>query len=189
MGLKPSVFLKKVHYSALFFCGVAIMLFTAFDLMFYGSWTTRVFIITALFTGVFYHFVSAKAYTNKVEKIYFVVLSFIPVMFLILLLIPFIGFVIVLSLWGMLFNPEKKLYEDDVLIVKTESRGLLAEARMEVLKRRGLFDESMPLGYAYVIADSVAVQYDKNKANIFFYEKDIYDKMEVSDTLKVEIGR
>lgn len=189
IGLKPSIILKKVHYAALFICGVAILLFSVFDVMFYGSWTTRVFIITALFTGVFYHFISAKAYTNKAEKVYFVLLSFLPMIFLVLLLIPFIGFVIVLSLWGMLFNPEKKLYEDDVLIVKTESRGVLAEARMEVLKRRGLFDESKPLGHAYVFADSVTVKYNNNIADIHFYEVSIDDKMEVVDSLKVNVER
>lgn len=187
-GVKPSLVLKKMHYAALFFCGVAILLYNVFSLTFYGSWTTRVFIITAFFTGVFFHLISAKLYSNKIEKIYFTVLSFIPMGLFAFLLVPFLGLIVVVSLWAILFCPGEKVYEDDKLIIKEDSKGVLSMAKLEVIERKGLFDNSEALAYAYTLADSATVHYDKNKANIYFYQKDIYDKMEVVDSLKVDIN-
>ena len=188
LGIKSSLVLKKVHYVSLFLCVAAIVLYTAFGLMFYGSWTARVFIIAALFPGVLYHFVSAKVYANKVEKIYFMVLSFIPTAFLLLLLIPFLGFVIVASLWLMLFIPGEKVYQDDNIIVQVNSKGVLSAKQFEVLKRRYIFDEVISSGRSSY-NDSINVRYDQNEASIYFYGLGEDGALEASDSLKVDIGK
>lgn len=185
---KPSLVLKNVHYIALFFCGVAILLYNVFDLTFYGSWTTRIFIITAFFTGVFFHLISSKVYANKIEKIYFTVLSFIPMGLFAFLLVPFFGLIVAVSLWLMLFCPGEKVYEDDKLVIKECSKGVLSAAKFEVIERRGIFDNAEPLGYTE-FADSVAVRYEKNKAKIYLYDRSIDDNsMKVADSLKVDIN-
>ena len=178
--------LKKVHYVSLFFCVAAIVLYNAFRLMFYGSWTTRVFIIAAFFPGVLYHFVSAKVYANKVEKIYFMVLSFIPTAILLLLMIPFLGFVIVASLWLMLFIPGEKVYQDNNIIVQVNSKGVLSAKQFEVLKRRYIFDEVISSGRSSY-NDSINVRYDQNEASIYFYGLGENGALEASDSLKVNM--
>jgi|GEM_PF-4474563 len=187
LGVKPSLVLKKVHYIALVVCAVAIVLYNAFDLVLSGVWTVPVVSITVFLTGIFYHLLSAKLYASKMDRIYFATFSRLPFFLVLVLMIPFLGIVVVASIFFRLMIPETTFYQDDRIIISSDFKGVLDYRRFRVLKREGLLNKAVEVENSGYNADSIAVQYDKNEANIYFYNFADGGKQEVSDSLKVNI--
>ena len=86
--------------------------------------------------------IAQKSVLNKVEKYYFTFLSFFPILFFGLVLIPMIGLIIVVSLIGQLFNPVDKIYyEDNKLRIQSSFVGVMAPPRIKVYKKFGIFEK------------------------------------------------
>ena len=130
--------LKYLYYFTL----VLSLSFVFVDYSLRGIWTTRIVIIISIFIGVFYNLIAQKSVLNKVEKYYFTFLSFFPILFFGLVLIPMIGLIIVVSLIGQLFNPVDKIYyEDNKLRIQSSFVGVMAPPRIKVYKKFGIFEK------------------------------------------------
>ncbi len=159
--------IKFLHYFTL----LLSLSFVFINYSLRGIWTTQIVIIISIFIGVFYNLIAQKSVLNKVEKYYFTFLSFFPIMFFGLVIIPMIGFIIVVSLIGQLFNPVDKIYyEDDKLRVQRSFVGVLAPPRIKVYKKFGIFEkEYKDENLNFEDIDSIKVDYKNDTANLFIW--------------------
>jgi hypothetical protein len=159
--------LKYSHYFAL----VLSLSFVFIDYSLRGIWTTQIVILISIFIGVFYNLIAQKSVLNKVEKYYFTFLSFLPILFFGLVLIPMIGFIIVVSLIGQLFNPVDKIYyEDNKLRIQSSFVGVMAPPRIKVYKKIGIFEkEYKDENLNFEDIDSIRVDYKNDTANLYIW--------------------
>ncbi|MCL9771015.1 hypothetical protein NAT47_11370 [Flavobacterium sp. HXWNR69] len=115
--------------------------------------------------------IAQKSVLNKVEKYYFTFLSFFPILFFGLVLIPMIGFIIVVSLIGQLFNPVDKIYyEDNKLRIQSSFVGVMALPRIKVYKKIGIFEkEYKDENLNFEDIDSIKVDYKNDIANMYIW--------------------
>lgn len=159
--------IKFLHYFTL----LLSLSFVFINYSLRGIWTTQIVIIISIFIGVFYNLIAQKSVLNNVEKYYFTFLSFFPIMFFGLVIIPMIGFIIVVSLIGQLFNPVDKIYyEDNKLRVQRSFIGVLAPPRIKVYKKFGIFEkEYKDENLNFEDIDSIKVDYKNDTANLFIW--------------------
>lgn len=164
-----SRYLKYSHYLTL----VLSLSFIFIDYSLRGIWMTQIVIIISIFIGVFYNLIAQKSILNKVEKHYFSFLSFFPILFFGLVLIPMIGFIIVVSLIWQLFNPVNKIYyEDNKLRVQTSFVGVMAPPRIKVYKKFGIFEkEYKDKNLNFEDIDSIKVDYKNDTANLYIWNE------------------
>ncbi|MQP23487.1 hypothetical protein GFJ94_00210 [Flavobacterium sp. LMO8] len=162
-----SRYLKYLHY----FTFVLSLSFVFIDYSLRGIWTSRIVIIISIFIGIFYNLIAQKSVLNKVEKYYFAFLSFFPILFFGLVLIPMICFIIVVSLIGQLFNPVDKIYyEDNKLRIQSSFVGVMAPPRIKVYKKFGIFEKqykNQNLNFEDI--DSIKVDYKNDTANLYIW--------------------
>lgn len=176
-----------MHYIALLFCVLMIVLYNAYDLLLYGSWTIPVFVIIMFFTGVFYHLFSANVYANKADRLYFTGFSRLPFLSLLMIFFPFLGLVIVVSLVGGFMVPETTYYSDDKIVIQSQANGALAAKTIRILIRKRVFNEIVYSDKSEYNTDSITVDYSKQDANIYFYQLGNEGKLQLADTLKVNL--
>ena len=159
--------LKYLHYFTL----ILSLSFAFINYSLRGIWTTQIVIIVSIFIGVFYNLIAQKSVLNKVEKYYFTFLSFFPILFFGLVLIPMIGFIIVVSLIGQLFNPVHKIYyEDNKLRIQSSFVGVMAPPRIKVYKKFGIFEkEYKDENLNFEDIDSIKVDYKNDTANLYIW--------------------
>lgn len=164
-----SMNLKYSHYLTL----ALSLSFVFFDYSLRGIWTTQIVIIISIFIGVFYNLIAQKSVLNKFEKYYFTFLSFFPILFFGFVIIPMIGFIIVVSLIGQLFNPVDKIhYEDNKLRIQTSFVGVMAPPKIKVYKKFGIFEKQYKdenLNFEDI--DSIKVDYEKDAANLYIWNE------------------
>lgn len=159
--------LKYLHYFTL----VLSLSFAFLDYSLRGIWTTQIVILISIFIGVFYNLIAQKSVLNKVEKYYFTFLSFFPILFFGLVLIPMAGFIIVVSLIGQLFNPVDKIYyEDNKLRIQSSFVEVMAPPRIKVYKKNGIFEkEYKDENLNFEDIDSIKVNYKNDTANMYIW--------------------
>ncbi len=179
-----STCLKYLHYFTL---GLSLS-FVFVDYSLRGIWTTQVVIIISIFIGIFYNLIAQKPVLNKVEKYYFTFLSFLPILFFGFVIIPMIGFIIVVSLIGQLFNPVDKIYyEDNKLRVQSSFVGVLAPPRIKVYKKFGIFEkEYKDENLNFEDIDSLKVDYKNDTANLYIWY-DYSGNPNVSEKFKIKL--
>jgi len=175
---KTSGILKKVHFAALIICIVIAVLYGVFSLGLRGLWTTRIVIIFTLLTGIFFRFILSEASINKIEKLYFKIFSFLPMIMAGTLLIPFMGVLIVSSLIGRLVRPVDDIhYEDDKLRVQSTFQGMLIEPKIDIYKKQSIFEEHLKIpDYNEWDVDYIKVFYDKDSTRVVVHGKNSYDE-------------
>jgi hypothetical protein len=174
---KISRTIKYVHYSTLIVSLTVLLLYTQFDIGLRGLWTTRIIIMTTISTGVFFIFISDKNINNKIERIYFKVFSFLPVATAGFLLIPFLGVVLVFSLFGQLISPSEKIfYQDQDIIIQSSFVGVLGPPRIDIFQKKQLFEKhvyrSEFFDYNF---DSLQVHYDADSTRIKLFGSAEYE--------------
>ena len=131
----------------------------------------QIVIIISIITGIFYNLIAQKVILNKFEKYYFTFLSFFPILFFGLVLIPMIGLIVVVSLIGQLFNPVEKIYyEDNKLRIQSSFVGVMAPPRIKVYKKFGIFEKqykNQDLNFEDI--DSIKVDYKNDTANLYIW--------------------
>jgi hypothetical protein len=161
--------LKYSHYLTL----ALSLSFVFFDYSLRGIRTSQIVILISIFIGVFYNLIAQKSVLNKAEKYYFNLLSFFPILFFGLVLIPMMGFIIVVSLIGQLFNPVDKIhYEDNKLRIQTSFVGVMAPPKIKVYKKFGIFEKQYKdenLNFEDI--DSIKVDYEKDAANLYIWNE------------------
>jgi hypothetical protein len=173
-----SKIIKYVHYVALLISLSTGILNLKLDLGFRGLWTTRIIIITVLITGIFFIFLSHKSILNRFEKIYFRVFSFFPLVVGGFFLIPFIGFVLIVSLFGQLISPAENIYyQDRNYRVQSTFLGVLGPPRLDIYEKKFIFEKHLKrLDYEVYGIDSINVSYTKDSTKVIVYG--LYDSDE-----------
>jgi hypothetical protein len=164
-----SRYLKYLHYFTL----LLSVSFLFIDYSLRGIWTSQIVIIFSIFSGVFYNLIAQKSVLNKVEKYYFSFFSIFPILFFGLVLIPMIGFIIIISSIGQLFNPVDKIYfEDNKLRVQRSFVGVMAPPKIKVYKKFGIFEKQYKdENFNFEEIDSIKVEYINDVANLkIWYE-------------------
>lgn len=82
-----------------------------------------------------------------------------------------IGFIIVASLLGQLFNPVDKIYyEDNKLRIQSSFVGVMAPRRIKVYKKFGIFEkEYKDENLNFEDIDSIKVDYKNDTANMYIW--------------------
>jgi len=184
LSSKVSKTIKYVHYLTLFVALTIGFTYSQFGIGLRGQWTTRIFVIITILTGVFFSFVTDKIVINKLEKVYFKAFSLLPTVTGVILCIPFLGVVIVCSLLGRLIEPSYKIYfNDDHLRIQSSFSGVLAPPRVDIYTKDALFEKHIyrPDFYSNDF-DSIAVHYDIDSTRIIVYglPKEEYEQKIIS---------
>lgn len=179
-----SKIIKYVHFVTLLVSLSIGVLNLKLDLGFRGLWTTRIIIITVLISGIFFNFLSNKSILNRFEKIYFRLFSFFPVVVGGILLIPFIGFVLVASLFGQLISPAENIYYQDRNIrVQSTFLGVLGPPRLDIYEKDFIFEKHLKrLDYEVYGIDSINVLYTKDSTRVIVYGLYDYDEKQKDKT-------
>jgi hypothetical protein len=170
LSLKGSQYIKWLHYVFLLLTLFSITMHYAFDLELRGVWTTRIIIFGLLTTGILFYPFAVKKSISTLEKIYFMVFSCLPIVVAGILLIPFLGTVIILSLWGQLTCPVSKIhYEDKNIRIQSSFSELLGPSRLDIIEKKGLFEKSYFQSITHdTHFDSLSVSYDKDATRVMF---------------------
>lgn len=184
LNTKMSKSIKLLHYIGLLICLTVGIIYTNFDIGLRGLWTTRTIIIFTLLTGVFFTFLADKSSTSKIEKWYFKIFSFVPILTAATLFIPFLGVVIVLSLFGQLTDPATKIYyEDDKLRIQSSFVGVLGPPRLDIFEKKIIFEKKLKRAEFWANEiDSIKVAYDTDSTRIIAYGLYDYDEERKGET-------
>lgn len=191
LNLNLSNRIKKFHYLGLFICVLVFVSYSYFDIGLRGLWTTRIIIILTLLTGIFFIFIADRTTINKVEKLYFKLFSFLPILSAGILFIPFLGVVIVVSLFGQLFDPAKKIYyEDDKLRVQSTFVGVLGPPRIDIFEKKFILEKHLKRTDFYAPEiDSIKVSDDTDSTRIIVYGLYNYDEERKDETVTISLPR
>jgi hypothetical protein len=186
---KTSKWLRYSHYFLTTLTILAGLLIIIDDISFRGKWTTRIILIGFLLTGCIIYPLTNWADKSKIEKNYFRLLSFLPTLTAGFAMIPFLGGVLLLSLFGRLTEPVKDIYyEDSKLRVQSTFIGVLGPPRLEIFQKQGLFEIRLNKSHRSA-ADIDSVRVDKNRdaTLVIVYNERFEQKGEFdADTIKVK---
>lgn len=177
LDAKTTGTIKSIHYAGLTICIAVAVAFTLFDIGLRGLWTTRVIIIMTLLTGVFFQFVANRAALRRIESLYFTLFSFLPIATAGMLLVPFLGVVLIASLWGQLTAPAERIYyEDEQLRVQSTFVGVLGPPRIDIYRKDLMFEKHLSRAdYWASEIDSISVSYDQDSTRVIAYGLYDYD--------------
>ncbi|MDB5257089.1 MAG: hypothetical protein JWM14_1784 [Chitinophagaceae bacterium] len=170
LSAKAGLYVKGLHYCFLVLIIFLVLLnyYMALDLR--GIWTSRLIILGLITTGILFYPFAPKKSISLAEKIYFIAFSCLPIMVAGVLIVPFIGTIIVLSLWGQLTCPISKIhYEDQNLRIQSSFAGFLGPSQLDVIEKKGLFEKSHYQSITHdTHFDSLKVSYDADATRILF---------------------
>ena len=165
--------IKHTHYFTMIISLFVGFMYSKYNIGLAGLWTTRVFIILALLTGIFFNFLANKNAINNFEKYYFKIFSFFPTFIGVILCIPFLGVITVVSIFGILISPANKIhFEDKQLRILTPTSGVLARpSNIEIFEKNWFYDKKIYTANHHEYGfDSVIISYDNDSTRIFFYD-------------------
>ncbi len=188
---KATKAVKLLHFIGLCVCVTVSILTANFDTGLRGLWTTRIFIIATLLTGVFFRFITDKTTINKFEKWYFKIFSFLPVAIAGILFIPFIGGVAVMSLFGRLVDPAKDIYySDNNYRIQSTFVGVLGPPKVDIYEKTFIFEKRLKESDRLSVGiDSIKVSYDKDSTRITAYGLYDYDEQLKGKTETINLKR
>ncbi len=136
--------LRYLHYALLSLTVLSAALVIVDDISYAGQWTTRAIIIGFLISGSLIYPICSWIDKPARERIYFRLFSFLPIVTSGLIVIPFWGVAIILSLCASLISPyDKILYEDKKLRVQSTFYGALSPPILDVVEKRGLVERRL----------------------------------------------
>jgi len=140
-------------------------------------WTFRIIAWLFLLTGVITFIVGHKSQFNLLTKIYFFTFSTLPTLIGLFLLVPFLGVVLIFSLFGQLSGTgDAMLFNNNDIRVQTTFLGVLGPPYLDIYKKEGLFEKRVYRSQTgwFNKVDSVKTFTDKNIMTIAVY----HDKSE-----------
>jgi hypothetical protein len=151
---------------------ISAFLSLQYSVSFRGMWTFRIIAWLFLLTGVVTFIIGHKSQFNLVKRVYFIVFSTLPTLVGLFLLVPFLGVVLVFSLFGRLIGTSDTiLYKNDDIRVQTTFAGVLGPPYLAIYKKTGLFEERVyrsETGWFNKV-DSVKTFVDHNTMTIAVY--------------------
>jgi hypothetical protein len=186
---RSSQHLMYAHYAFASTTIAAGLLILIGDISFSGQWTTRIILVGFLLSGIIIHPLSDWSGKNPIEKNYFRVFSLLPIVTAGISLIPFLGLVLILSLFGRLIEPVKDIYyEDSSLRVQSTFIGVLGPPRLDIVKKKGLFEVRVNKAYRSAAdIDSVRIVKKSDETLVIVYNLPYDLKNGVdADTLEIK---
>ena len=126
------------------------------------------------------------------EKLYFRIFSFLPLLVAAFSLIPFLGVVLLLSLYGQLTEPAKDIfYEDNKLRVQSTFVGVLGPPRLDIFQKHGLFEARINKLYrSGADIDSIRVHTHPDETVVIIYNEryDDDDRL-AADTIRFNTSK
>jgi hypothetical protein len=178
--------IKYFHYALASLTILSLVLTIIDGTSFRGQWTTRIIIIGFLITGIFIFPLTNWTSKHKLEKYYFRVFSFLPILTAAFAMIPFLGIVIVLSAFGQLIDPVKQIYfEDNEFRVQSTFTGVLAPPRLDIIQKGRILEKRLNKPHRSAAdIDSVSIRQGTDNKLVFLYYGN-----EIQDTLKIQYIR
>jgi hypothetical protein len=175
--------IRYSHYALFVLTFTALLLNIVGDISFRGQWTTRIIVVGFLLSGIVIYPLSDWTNKSKLQKNYFRLFSFLPLLTAGFSLIPFLGVVVVFSVFGRLTEPVTDIYYDDSkLRVQSTFIGVLGPARLDVLEKKGIFELRLNKSHRSAAdIDSVSIDQTPDKTLIV-----LYSEKEKVDTIKVK---
>jgi hypothetical protein len=188
LSVKGSRSVKGLHYGFLFLTLFLVLLNHFMDLDLRGIWTSRLIIFGLITTGILFYPFAQKKDLFLPEKIYFITFSCLPMIAAGVLLVPFIGTIIILSLWGQLTCPVSKIhYEDKNLRIQSSFAGLLGPSQLDIIEKKGLFEKSHYQSITHdKHFDSLKVSYDADATRILLKSTNQFVEPEQTIEIPVE---
>jgi hypothetical protein len=173
LNVRSSKRLKYTHYAFAILTVAASLLILFDDISFAGQWTTRIILIGFLLSGIIIHPLSEWSGKPGIEKNYFRVFAFLPILTAGISLIPFLGAVVVLSLFGRLIAPAEDIYyEDKTLRVQSTFIGVLGPPRLDIVEKKGLFEVRVNKAYRSAAdIDSVRIVKNGDETSVIVYNQ------------------
>lgn len=184
-----SRWIKYLHYILTVLTILAALLNIIDEISFSGLWTTRIILLGFLLSGVIIYPLSDWTDKSKVEKNYFRLFSFLPILTAGFSMIPFLGGVMLLSIFFRFTEPVKDIYyEDNKLRVQSTFIGVLGPPRLEIFRKMGLFEVRVNKAHRSAFSiDSIKVDKSADKTFVIIYNERYDQKDEVdADTIKIE---
>jgi hypothetical protein len=150
-------------------------MYSLFDIGLRGQLATRVIEIFTLLTGCTFILISSKTINNWVEKIYFNIFSFLPTIIGSIMCIPFLGVVIIISIYGHLFTPNFVYYQDNKIRVESSVNSPLAIPNTDIYRKYFLFEKRIYRGAYLGHVDTVIVLYDNDSTRLIAKTNTQYD--------------
>lgn len=161
--------IKGIHYTLIGIILIDLILISITGFHYRGIWTSRIFIIGFIITGLIIYPFASKEILKRFERIYFTILGFSPVGLGLFALIPFLGAIVTLSFGLQLVNPVSNvLYNDSNIRIQQCSRGVLGAPRLMIVEKRFLTEGVQHDMYGFFIEayDSLSVNYEKDSVRI-----------------------
>ncbi|MDF2456400.1 MAG: hypothetical protein K0R51_2393 [Cytophagaceae bacterium] len=170
LSLKASRYMKGLHYFFLVLTVFSVLIHYSLDLDLRGIWTNRLIVFSLITTGILFYPFAPKKSVSRPEKIYFGLFTGLPIVIAGILLVPFVGTIIVLSIWGQLTCPVSKIhYEDQNLRIQSSFSEFLGPSRLDIIEKKGLFEKSHYQSITHdTHFDSLKVSYDADATRVIF---------------------
>jgi hypothetical protein len=180
--------IKYLHYTLTVLTIAAGLLITIADISFSGQWTTRIILFGFLLSGIIIYPFSDWRNKSKIERNYFRAFSFLPILVAGFSMIPFLGGVLLLSLFGQLTDPVDDIYyEDNKLRVQSTFIGILGPPRLDIFQKKGLFEVRVNKYRSASDIDSISVDKSVDETFVIIYNERFEQNGEFdTDTIKID---
>jgi len=189
-----SKWIKTSHYILIGIVLIDLILITITGFHYRGIWTSRIFIIGFIITGLIIYPFANKKVLKRLERIYFTILGYLPVGLGLFAMIPFLGAIATLSFGLLLIKPvDKVIYNDNNVRIQQCGRGVLGSPRLMIVEKKFLTERVQHdmNGFFMDTYDSLSIEYDKDSIRIILtteefhvydndtiYENDLYFSIE-----------
>ena len=164
--------IKTIHYWAFFLTAILTFIYFIFNYCFPGFWIGRILFLFVIITGLIIYPLAENSISNKLETLYFKLFSIFPILFLMVLLVPFLGVILAISAIGTLTNPfEKIYYEDNKIRIQSTFTSPMVVPIINIYSKKSLYEWHLKeFDFRYYEADSVEVKYKNDSTFIYFIE-------------------
>lgn len=185
-----SMWIKYAHYILTALSILSAVLIIVDDISFSGQWTTRIILLGFLLSGVTIYPLCDWTDKSKIEKIYFRIFSFLPILTAALSMIPFLGELMLLSIYFRFTEHVKDIYyEDSKLRVQSTFIGVLAPPRLDIFQKNGLFKIRVNKSQRSAFdIDSVKVDKSADDTFVIIYNQG-YDQNNKGDADTIKLKR
>jgi|GEM_PF-4399408 len=176
---------KYFHYVLLAIIIPIAILHFRYGICLRGVWPERIIVIAALLTGIALLPMSGFKVLRIPERIYFTVMAFLPTLTGALLLVPFLGVLIVISVAGQLLPPTIVYYDDNFYRIQTSFKGALSAPEVNVYAKHGLYEKILNSNVPYMYHDSIAVYPYPDSIRITRFERNRGDSIKARTSYTV----
>jgi hypothetical protein len=169
LNIPVSTWLKRMHYLLITIVGIDLILISTTEYHYKGLWTSRIFIITYVITGLLIYQLVNKSVLNRLERIYFIVSGYLPVVLGLFALIPFLGAFTIFTFGMKLFYPaEEILFNNEDIRIQSSIQGPMGSSILKIVEKDVITERThhSVFGFSTEDYDSLIVVYNKDSIHI-----------------------